>query len=409
LAALSLGGALLFFVCRARRPAPAEGAPPRPVWERIDLPQVVLIAWPLMALFSVVRWTALTWATQGRLWYIALPALATLSAVGFYELARRVKSPALAWAPAAFALSVAVAAPFVWLRPAYAAPELTPYADQTTLAIYSDPAAPADELALVDFRLPERIRAGESARVAMTLCNPTTLTRDWSVFVHLVNEFDIILAQADFTPGGGAIPTSELPAGQCWRDVYPISVEAGVVPTDTPLRALVGFYDPRTDERMVRADNATRYAAGETLLEVGDALQRFALGDALRVDRYDLSTSVALPGETLTLALDWRVIAPLETDYIAFVQIINPADAYRAAASDRPPEGGTAAWAVGETVTDTHALTIADDAPPGVYAVLVGFYTQPEPGVFRRMRVAYEGIDTGFDALTLTQVRVTAD
>jgi hypothetical protein len=33
-------------------------------------------------------------------------------------------------------------------------------------------------------------------------------------------------------------------------------------------------------------------------------------------------------------------------------------------------------------------------------------YYQPEPGVFRRLRVSYDGLDTGFDALTLARVRV---
>jgi hypothetical protein len=401
LCGISLVGAVVFFSGR---------------WRRLDLPQIVVVLWPIMAGISVIRWTALTWATQGRLWFVALSCLAVLSAIGFYEIARRLRRPELAFAPVIFSLAIAVAAPFAWIRPAYAAPELTPIEDFTpneAVAVYHDPDHPEETLQLISVELPETVLAGRSAPIQLRLCTETPLSRDWSVFVHLANEWDIILAQADFIPGQGALPTSELAGGQCWEDEYDINIPAGVVSDDTELTALVGFYDAKDmdgNNRMQLADapleGETRFAAATTLLAAGDELSKFVLGEKVRIAEYNLSSPTISAGEALTLSVDWEVLRPMEKDYTAFVQIIDLRTAYRAAASDKAPEGGTAAWEAGEIFTDVHTLTVAEDAPAGVYALLVGFYELTPEGGFARLRTSYEGVDTGFDTITLTQVRI---
>lgn len=375
---------------------------------KLDLSRVVLILWPIMALISLVRWTALTWATQGRLWFIAITCLATLSAIGFYEIERRFKVRYLAFLPLAVSLAIAIIAPFAWIIPAYAAPELLPITAGGGMKIYHDPEYPAESLELRDAVLPDEVRAGQPAEIQLEFCAPDDLSRNWSVFVHLTNPWDIILAQADFTPGGGALPTAEMPAGYCWRDVYAVQIPAGVVSEDTPLKAWVGLYEAQTGIRMNLADNPaqTRFEVAQLRLRVGDELLKFVLGDAVRVRGYELSAATAQPDTALTLTIDWEILRPLEKDYTVFVQLLNPATAYRAAASDQAPMGGTVAWQRGEIIQDSHTLHIAPDAPAGVYAVIVGFYERTPDGGFARLRVAYDGIDTGYDYLTLTQVRV---
>jgi len=377
---------------------------------RLDnLPAIILPVWALLALVSVFRWTALTWATQGRLWFIAISALAALSALGFYELARRSKIPLIAWIPAGYALGIAIIAPFAWIRPAYAPPPLHAInAEAAPLVVFADPAATDGEIALTAASFPAEITAGKAADLHLELCTLDKPTRNWSIFAHLVNEWDIILAQADFTPGGGALPTAELDAGWCWDDAYQLRVPPGVVSADTPLRVLLGLYDHHTGERMVFAgfagDEENRYLIAETRLLAGDELGKFTFQGFARLNSYVLSSPVMKNDETITLTLVWEVLKPFPADYTVFVQIIDPASAYRAAASDQTRP--TQSWQVGAVIQDTHTLTPAPDAPAGVYAVLVGFYIQNADGAFQRLRLDYNGTDTGFDAMTLTQVRI---
>jgi hypothetical protein len=51
-------------------------------------------------------------------------------------------------------------------------------------------------------------------------------------------------------------------------------------------------------------------------------------------------------------------------------------------------------------------MTVAENPPPGGYVVLIGFYELTEGGAFNRLRLVYDGVDTGYDSMTLTQVRV---
>jgi hypothetical protein len=222
--------------------------------------------------------------------------------------------------------------------------------------------------------------------------------------VHLVNEWDIILAQADFTPGSGALPTSEMPPDRCWTDAYAIEIPPGIASSDTDLDLLVGLYEVASGQRMRVSEDETRFVAQSTRLIIGDALQQFAFGDAVRLLDYRLSDAVVHPGDELTVTLDWESIAPLADDFTIFVQVIDPRTAQKAAASDQMTE--TSAWTLGTQIEDMHTMMIAEDAPAGVYALVVGFYQQTASGEFERLRLVYDGVDTGFDSMTLTQVRV---
>jgi hypothetical protein len=373
-------------------------------WRTIDYPKSALLVWAVLSFIFLVRWTSLTWASQGRLWFVALPALAIIGALGFYELARLLRFEMLAWSPAVFALGIAIAAPFVWIRPAYAPPELIPADEYAAIATFSDPDQPGASISLVAVDFPPEIQAGTPANAQFRFCTDGTPTRDWSVFVHLVNEWDIILAQADFTPGAGALPTSEMPPNRCWSDAYAIDIPPGIASSDTDLDLLVGLYEAQSGQRMRVSEDETRFVAQSTRLIIGDALQQFAFADAVRLRDYRLSDAVVSPGDDLTVMLDWESIAPLADDYTIFVQVIDPRTAQKAAASDQMTE--TSAWTVGTQIEDIHTMMIAEDAPAGVYALVVGFYQQTASGEFERLRLVYDGVDTGFDSMTLTQVRV---
>lgn len=102
-------------------------------------------------------------------------------------------------------------------------------------------------------------------------------------------------------------------------------------------------------------------------------------GAHLRLEGYDLSSTVVAPGETLTLRLYWRGVRPMTRDYTAFTQLLSAEDRI-VGQHDRRLGGDfypTSHWPVGEPVRETYKLTVAPDTPPGRYRLIAGVYLAP--------------------------------
>jgi hypothetical protein len=70
--------------------------------------------------------------------------------------------------------------------------------------------------------------------------------RDYTVFVHVVDEAGRPVAQGDAPPLGGAYPTSLWEAGERIEDEYEVAAASG--------RVLIGLYRPDTGERLRTED-----------------------------------------------------------------------------------------------------------------------------------------------------------
>ena len=122
-------------------------------------------------------------------------------------------------------------------------------------------------------------------------------------------------------------------------------------------------------------------------------------GDAIRLAGYDLLPETARPGETVHVRLAWQAHAEMDTAYRVFLHLVAPDGALVAqddgepAAWSRPTPG----WAVGEVVTETRALALPSDAPPGEYTLRVGWYL---PDGARLLT------ETGTDAFHLSRLTI---
>ncbi|MCX7853816.1 MAG: hypothetical protein N2383_13695 [Caldilineales bacterium] len=112
----------------------------------------------------------------------------------------------------------------------------------------------------------------------------------------------------------------------------------------------------------------------ETRLE-----RRFEGG--IRLLGYDLSPTVARPGETLSLALYWQAEAPIPVSYTVFTQLLDAEGRY-VTGWDNPPCHGTCptpTWQPGEIIRDEYRLSLPADRPTGSYVLQAGWY-EPETG-----------------------------
>ena len=100
------------------------------------------------------------------------------------------------------------------------------------------------------------------------------------------------------------------------------------------------------------------------------------LGDAIELIAAWQGEATVRQGETLSLALAWRTLAPPDASYTVFVQAVDD-QGVKAGQLDRLPCGGgcpTTSWRPGDLVGEWYQLPISADAPPGRYRLIAGLY-----------------------------------
>ncbi len=127
-------------------------------------------------------------------------------------------------------------------------------------------------------------------------------------------------------------------------------------------------------------------------------------GGVARLVGIDLEPPVPLrPSASLRLVLYWQAVGETDRRYKIFLHLVGPDGRLHGQRDLWPGDGArpTTSWLVGEFLRDALTLTVAADAPPGRYRLLVGLYDE-ETG--QRLRTA-----TGADAVTLAHLEVAHD
>jgi hypothetical protein len=106
-----------------------------------------------------------------------------------------------------------------------------------------------DAVELVGVERLERI--GPAVHVVLHWRARRQIERDYSVFVHVVDEQNRLVEQADGHPWGGALPTTAWPSGEVIVDER----QVWVPPAVGPLRVLTGLYRLDTGERLRAASD----------------------------------------------------------------------------------------------------------------------------------------------------------
>lgn len=197
-------------------------------------------------------------AWQGRFLYPVAPAIAVLLVVGF---ATALPQSAGLWSTVALGLALSAVLPFTLIRPTYATYALR--ADQVPepniLHRFDYGWRRGIELRHADF---EPIVDGDEMQVTFTWHLVEPVNRSWTIFVHLVDDQDQIVAKDDEIPIGGRSPTDDWVPGDWFVDPHTLSLE-DVEPGTYTVR--VGFFDPETSERL-------RVYGGEGMDLLGDSV-----------------------------------------------------------------------------------------------------------------------------------------
>ncbi|MBN2003433.1 MAG: glycosyltransferase family 39 protein [Anaerolineae bacterium] len=415
-------------------------------WDSLTAARALAWAWPAAVFVSWIRWAAITWSSQGRLIFSAIPMWSLALVMGLRvtndesRIANRDSANQRVGKPAGqripdYGLRISRFTPYllpgflfilclvalpVWIVPAYTPPAAVDFPLTRSLSGVDF----GNVLRLTGFEI-DRQDTSPGSTVSLTLqwkaLAPTAT--DHSLFLHVLGEGGRIIAQRDTFPGRGLVSTVWLEPGQTWDEHYEIAIPALAYSPDA-LTFSVGIYETATGARLpaqiampseVTHDNAP-FASEPGSDSVMFGAVRLAatplpdvyFGKGMVLTGYDLSALAVAPGATLTVTFDWRCAMPVEGDYTISVQLID--DQWRKAAqSDAWPLDGaapTSSWQRGQTLTETRTLTIAADVVPGVYDLRLAVYRAGANGELEHLPIVWEPGQMPAKSVMLTRVRV---
>ena len=124
-------------------------------------------------------------------------------------------------------------------------------------------------------------------------------------------------------------------------------------------------------------------------------------GDAITLEKAEISATTLRAGDALALSLTWRTDRVLDKRYKVFIHVLD-ADGVIVAQRDSEPGNYlaiTTTWQPDVPVVDAHGLLIPPALPAGTYRIVIGIYDSNDPQ--QRLPVA-QG-----DTLPLTTLTVT--
>jgi hypothetical protein len=363
----------------------------------------------LAVLIPWAQWARVTWSSQGRLVFPAIAVWSLLLALGLDAWFPR-KLVIGHWALVILLFILTTLAPWMWIRPAYALPR--PLADVQTTAIPDRLDVDfGDTLRLLGYDLEmATVQPGEQMAVTLYWEALAPADRDYTVFVHLLGEGDLLVAQRDTLPGLGLLSTTWLKPGFCWADRYVLRLPDTAFAPDLA-QIEVGLYDGASGARLpvsTGGDNV-RFGQVEVRPRPGDFPNPTSVnfGDQMELVGYDLDARVVQPGETVMLTLIWYGLERMDVNYTVSAQLIDSAQRKAAQLDGWPLDGAapTAAWQPGQIVVETRLLEIAPDALPGVYDVRVAVYHVPQGEIVQLPVISPTG-EMLASHVVLTRVRV---
>jgi len=206
--------------------------------------------------------------------------------------------------------------------------------------------------------------------------------------------------------------------GNIWGEAPPgpILDPAGPSPVEGHYQLAVSPNAPRFDGQLqLSVIDASGQSLGEAT--VGQILVRQTslpptavalpiknLGDQISLIGYQINASTVTPGDPIEVTLYWQAQAPINFDFTVFTHLIGPAGGNQGQHDGQPINGQlpTSQWTMGEVVADPHSFTVAPEAPPGNYQLVVGMYRW-DTG--ERLPI-HSDEDNGETAITLTSVTV---
>jgi len=347
----------------------------------------LLMVWIGLVGASLLHWTTLTKASQGRLAFPALPAITLFLSVGLFRWVSRRWWSAMEGAVVACFLALTLCAPFTSIRPAYQPPPILASEDEISPSALPFHTSYGHLVELVAYQVEPEVQPGEHLRVDLYWRALAPMDKDYSVYIHLFSPDGRKLGQRDSLAGMGSYPTSRWVPGQIIHDRYLLPVERDV---DGPIAAdlEVGLYFIEDMTRLPVYDGEGRRVERPLVTRV-----KIAVPTQPVTPEYALQANFGFAELTgyaiaqnehthqLSITLYWQVLERTDHDYTVFVHLVDEKGDLLAQ-RDAPPLGGgypTHYWAPGEFIRDVHTMPIAASGREKTRRIILGLY-DPQTG-----------------------------
>ncbi|MBI3942039.1 MAG: hypothetical protein HY326_03430 [Chloroflexi bacterium] len=389
-------------------------------------PVTFMLLWVGLTFVALVRWTLMTYASQGRLMFPAMTGLALLMVLGLMEVWNAVVfylgfilpplsrltmkvTDGLALVLPLPLLVLAGIIPLRYIHPVYVPPPQIPVIDQAEIpnAGYR---AYDNKVALLGYELDHQmLQVGDKLHLTLYWKSLGQFDHNYSIYVHILDAQQKVLGQQDTYPGGGSISTQELQPGMMLVDRLEVPVDRNPVGTGPRAQIQVGFYDMTTQVRLPVTDAAGRRIDGLplTYVKVGQSTAPAQLpagatplqenfSQMIQLEGYRLETSTLVPGKPVHLTLYWQGLQIPDKDYTLFVHLVDR-NGHQIGQNDHQPQGGefpTSLWEPGEWIPDDFDLVPDRGAPAGQYHLEMGWYELASGRRLDRLDVQGKPVDT---------------
>jgi 4-amino-4-deoxy-L-arabinose transferase-like glycosyltransferase len=400
---LALAGWLVGLVRAIRRRWRGRSIPPGSI---VGLGLVWL--WLGAAFAALLRYMQLIWANHGRLLFPAAAAVGVVLFVGWRLWLPRRATPWLTVLVGSGLAVLSILCLWGYIVPAYAPPPRLTEAQIEAIPHRLDVEFGGVARLLGYDLADDVVRPGDVMEVTLYWRAIAGAEQDYAVFVHLLDEHDLVVAQKDTHPGLGRFPASRWQVGDTFADTYRLQVpETAYAPSAGPLE--VGFYLPESGQRLPTTEGVDNARFGSVAVQPREGLlpnpTYLNFGDKIALVGYNFDRRTVAPGDTLRLTLYWESLVSMEESYTVFVHVLGKEMQMWAIGDGVPVNklSPTFTWQPGRIVQDPRALTLDQNTPPGVYDVEVGLYLSQTGGRLRLLA------DDGFPLDTrvfLSKIRV---
>lgn len=375
---IGTGLAALGLVLRVTRWLRRRPRPNTLLWQVAVLAVATAMLWLATLSYAVINPTA----AVGRYTFPALAAMTTLIAVGLEGLVPRRWYLGLTLIVVTIMIGLGLYGLMIF-RNAYAPPPPLTAAQATAIPNQTDVTF-GTFARLRGYALDRDIvRPGERFRLTLYWEALEPASQNYALFVHVMNDQDIIVAQRDTHPGLGTYPTGAWQAGRVFADVIPVDLPKTAYAPDH-LHLSIGFYQYGGNLRIpaiadgVRIANEAVPLGSLTLLAWPGPFPNAVNLDfnhQIALRGYALDRHVLQPGEVLHLTLYWQTLAPIEENCTVFVHLRGEGTQIWGSGDGWPVDGQapTTTWTPGQIITDTHTITVGATTPAGLYDLDMGW------------------------------------
>jgi hypothetical protein len=378
----------------------------------------LLLTWAGVTIALLIYWITQATGSQGRLVFPGIIAFGILLAMGLDFWLRLLPGAArrVGWATlfavllgmSAYALAVVLPASYRTPAPVTAVPA----GAEPSGLLFGD----VEPIRLLAVETPAaRFRPGERVPITLYLQADQALTYDYQLFIQLLDENGVEVANLTSHPGWGRNPTTLWQPGAIYADAYGVLVDRPIDPS-APLRARVytGFIDPASEEaenlplpaRVAGGGEVTPFVGAVELVAhttpdaeaLGMTPAGSTFGGVIRLVGSGTPAAISLAAqETLTATLLWEALGQPATEYVTYIHL-RDAGGRQVAGFDQAPAGSrlpTQWWRSGDQIVSTLPLSLPADLAPGEYDLWVGLYESASGGALRLPVTDSAGLPAG--------------